>query len=212
MRDEVEDFELNTRAVAGGIGLIQFANGSQDPDVVNLGRPSHGRDLRRDAITEYVKTIRSPLAPEDPSDPEVQAGRNFFKKVGCAACHNTALWTSSRVLFAAPPPPDEIVAAQLEGQLAEVGTFNAANPHEVRGAAATLNTAPLGAAGFNIPSLLGVHQREKFLTHDGSVTSFEQLLGNPSHVGTNPKLQKASVRRRLIKFLRSIDERTQPFN
>jgi cytochrome c peroxidase len=212
VRDEVEDFELNTRAVAGGIGLIQFADGSQDPDVVNLDRPSHGRDARRDAITEYVKTIRTSQAPEDANDPEVQAGRGFFKKVGCAQCHNTSLWTSSRVLFAAPPPAGEVVAAQLVDQLVNVGTFNPANPHENRGAPATLNAAPLGAAGFNIPSLLGVHQREKFLTHDGSVTSFEQLLDNLAHVGNNPKLQKASVRRKLIKFLRSIDERTEPFD
>src|SRR5262249_36495001 len=112
VRDEVEDFELNTRAIAGGVGLIQLANGNADPDVVNLGGPSHGRDFRRDAITEYVKTIRSPLAPEDANDPDVQAGRDFFKKVGCAQCHNTSLWTSSRVQFPAPPPTNEL---QVEG-------------------------------------------------------------------------------------------------
>ena len=214
-RDEVENFEKNTRDIAGGVGLIQFANGDADPDVFNLGRPSSNRDARRDAITAYVKTIRTPLAPESANDPDVQAGRGFFKKVGCAECHSTSLWTTSRVLFAPPPPAGELTVeggtAQLKGQLVDVGTFNAANTHEVRGAVATLNQKALGTSGFNIPSLLGVHAREKYLLHDGSVTSFEQLFNNPAHVGTNAKLQKSSVRKKLIKFLRSIDETTVPF-
>ena len=67
VRDEVEDFELNTRAVAGGIGLIQLCQRLTGP-----GRcepwdvPATGVDLRRDAITEYVKTIRSRLRPRIP--------------------------------------------------------------------------------------------------------------------------------------------------
>jgi YVTN family beta-propeller protein len=215
VRDEVDDFEKNTRDIAGGIGLIQLANGDADPDVVNLGRPSSGRDGRRDAITAYVKTIRTPQAPESATDPDVQAGRTFFKKMGCAECHSTPLWTTSRVLFTPPPPAGELAVeggtAQLKGQLVDVGTFNAANSHEVRGAPATLNQKALGTSGFNIPSLLGVHSREKFLLHDGSVTSFEQLFNNPAHVGTNSKLNKSSVRKKIIKFLRSIDETTVPF-
>jgi YVTN family beta-propeller protein len=214
VRDEVEDFEKNTRDIAGGVGLILLANGNSDPDVVNLGRPSSGRDPRRDAITEYVKTIRSPIAPLDANDPEVQAGRNLFKKVGCAQCHGSRLWTKSRVQFPPPPPAGDLLVeggtAQLKGQLVDVGTFNPANPHEVRGAPATLNNKALGAAGFNIPSLLGVHQRERFLLHDGLLTSFEQLFDNPAHVGEHPKLRRARVRRKIIKFLRSIDDRTEP--
>jgi hypothetical protein len=96
--------------------------------------------------------------------------------------------------------------------LINVGTFNPNNPHEVRGAPANLNQTARGALGFNPASLLGVHQRERFLTHDGTVTSFEQLFDNPAHVGTNAKLQKASVRKKIIKFLRSIDDSTEPFN
>jgi hypothetical protein len=216
VRDEVEDFELNTRAIAGGVGLIQLANGDADPNVANFAPlASRGRDPRRDAITEYVRTIRTPVAPESANDPEVQAGRALFRKVGCAECHNTSLWTRGRVQFTPPPPATEILVeggtGQLKGQLVGVGTFNENNAYEVRGAPATLNNKALGSSGFNIPSLLGVHQREKFLFHDGSVTSFEQLFGNPAHVGNHPKLQKAAIRRKLIKFLRSIDQNTAPF-
>ncbi|HVF91073.1 MAG TPA: hypothetical protein VNH22_13470 [Blastocatellia bacterium] len=209
--DEVADFEDNTRNTAGGAGLFQLANGNQDPVLNAFNPPSAGRDARRDAITEYVKTIRSPLAPEDAADPEVQAGRKFFKKVGCTDCHAGPLWSKSRLQFTPPPPASEVVDQQLTGQLIDVGTFNPNNPHEVRGAPGNLNQVARGALGFNPASLLGVHQRERFLTHDGTVTSFEQLFENPAHVGNNLKLKKAAVRSKIIKFLRSIDDRTQPF-
>src|ERR1051326_419567 len=35
-RDEVQDFELNTRNVSGGAGLIRLANGDPDPMVTQL--------------------------------------------------------------------------------------------------------------------------------------------------------------------------------
>lgn len=209
--DEIADFEDNTRNTAGGAGLFQLANGNQDPVLNAFNPPSAGRDARRDAITEYVKTIRSPLAPQDKNDPEAEAGRKLFKKVGCAQCHGGPLWSRSRLAFSPPPPASEVVDQQLTGQLINVGTFNASNPHEVRGAAGNLNQTARGALGFNPPSLLGVYARERFLTHDGSVTSFEQLFDNQAHVGGHPKLNKSSVRRKIIKFLRSIDDRTEPF-
>jgi YVTN family beta-propeller protein len=209
--DEIADFEDNTRNVAGGVGLFQLVGGAQDPVLNAFDPPSAGRDARRDAITTYVKTIRTPVAPEDDNDPEVQAGRVFFKKVGCTDCHSGALWSKSRVQFTPPPPANQVNDQQLIGQLVNVGTFNPNNPHEVRGAAANLNQQARGALGFNPASLLGVFQRERFLTHDGTVTSFEQLFENPAHVGTNPKLKKANVRRKIIRFLRSIDDSATPF-
>ena len=74
-----------------------------------------------------------------------------------------------------------------------------------------MNQPARGALGFNPASLLGVHARERFLTHDGSLTSFEQLFDNPAHVGTFAKLKKAKTRKKIIKFLRSIDDTTEPF-
>lgn len=209
--DEVEDFEDNTRNVAGGAGLIQLANGAQDPVLNAFALPNRGRDDRRDAITEYVKTIRTPIAPESATDPAVIAGRKLFKKVGCAVCHNGPLWTKSIVEFPPPPPAAEVVDQQLTGQLVDVGTFNPANPHEVRGVAAVLNQPSRGALGFNIPSLLGVHTRERFLLHDGILTSFDELFNNKAHVGDNTKLKKKGNRDKLIKFLRSIDDKSTPF-
>ena len=209
--DEVADFELNTRNVAGGAGLIENADGSVDPNVRAFDPASAGRDFRRDAITLYVKTIRSPIAPEADTDREVVKGRKLFEKVGCADCHGTALWTRSRALFAAPPPAAEVVEGQLAGQLVDVGTFDASKPHEVIGTGANLNRTAQGTLGFNVPSLLGVASRERFLLHDGSVTSFEQIFNNPAHVGTHPKLAKPKTRQLIIKFLRSIDDRSQPF-
>ena len=56
--------------------------------------------------------------------------------------------------------------------LDNVGTFNAASPIEIRGAAAvagqtTQGFAPFGAGGFNSPSLLGVAYSGPYF-HDGS--------------------------------------------
>lgn len=209
--DEVADFEDNTRNVAGGAGLFQLADGAQDPVLNAFALPNQGRDARRDAITEYVKTIRSPLAPEDEGDADVAAGRKLFKKVGCANCHNGPIWTKSLVEFPPPPPANEVVDQQLTGQLIDVGTFNPANPHEVRGVLAVLNQPARGALGFNVPSLLGVHTRERFLLHDGILTTFDQLFDNKSHVGSHPKLKKKGNRDKIIKFLRSIDDKSIPF-
>lgn len=209
--DEFADFEDNTRNTAGGAGLFQLANGAQDPVLNPFDPPSAGRDARRDAITTYSKTIRTPIAPEDDNDPEVLEGRKLFKKVGCIQCHNGPLWTKSRVEFPPPPPANEVADQQLLDQLISVGTFNPDNPHEVRGAAGNLNQIARGALGFNPASLLGVFARERFLTHDGSVTSFAQLFENQAHVGTHPKLKKAAVRQKITTFLRSIDDNSIPF-
>jgi len=211
--DEIQDFELNTRGVAGGVGLIENTGGGPATNVDAFFGPNAGRDRRRDAITEYVKTIRSPLAPEDDNDPDVQAGRKLFRKVGCVACHGGPLWSSSRVQ-STPPSTNDLGGdpLQLTGQLKNVGTFDPTKPHEVKGTGGQINATAQGATGFNPPSLLGVFQREKFLLHDGSVTSFGQLFSNQAHVGTNKKVRKTGSQQKLIKFLRSIDDNSAPFN
>src|SRR6185503_10492568 len=71
-RDEEGDFELNIRAVSGGLGLIVGADGStQEPNVANfLPLASNGRNQLKvrgvpawNAIDAYVKTgIRAPIS------------------------------------------------------------------------------------------------------------------------------------------------------
>jgi hypothetical protein len=213
--DEIADFELNTRGVAGGKGLILLANGNPDPNVRAFDPPSAGRNADRDAITTYVKFgIRAPISPIADNDPVALKGRKVFEKAGCVACHNGPLWTTSRVEFGAPPPTAELAleqgVAQLTGQLKQVGTFNAADSFEVIGTGANISKQALGQAGFNTPSLLGIFTMGPYL-HNGTVVNLADILNNPAHVGTHPVLQKQKKRDQLVRFLNSIDDSTPIF-
>ncbi|MEN0063335.1 MAG: hypothetical protein AAGA48_14375 [Myxococcota bacterium] len=118
VRDEVADFELNTRGVSGGLGAIvdgndvaidlTGANEDQDQLLVdgignnanNLGSTTEliaalntNRDW--DEITDWVKTIRSPRAKTNvPGD--VANGKVLFEEsYNCDSCHGGGSWTSS---------------------------------------------------------------------------------------------------------------------
>ena len=213
--DEVADFELNTRNTAGGRGLILLANGTSDPTVRRYDPPSAGRNADRDSITEYFKFgIRAPISPIDDSDPGAQLGRRVFKLAGCVQCHNGPLWTSSRIEFTPPPAAGDRLAElgieQLFKNFKQVGTFNPADPFEVIGNGANLGKQALGQAGFNPPSLIGVFAFGPYL-HNGTVVDLEDVLNNPTHVGTSPFLSNAAARKQLVRFLKSIDDSTPPF-
>jgi DNA-binding beta-propeller fold protein YncE len=118
--DEVHDFELNTRTVAGGTGAIVSdtalnENGSANTavriDIVggggndnplnafNLGS-ARGAALTGatpddwDAIDAYVASIRAPHgSTRTEGDPD--AGRDVFVAARCDACHGGNLWTIS---------------------------------------------------------------------------------------------------------------------
>ncbi|MFV8756329.1 hypothetical protein ACNOYE_37760 [Nannocystaceae bacterium ST9] len=119
--DEVHDFELNTRLVAGGTGAIVNdtalnANGTANPavqiDIVGPGGTANpinafNRGSARgtaltgatpddwDAIEAYVATLRSPRASTR-LEGDALAGRDVFDDGGCARCHGGPLWTLSR--------------------------------------------------------------------------------------------------------------------
>lgn len=109
--DEVHDFELNTRGVAGGVGAI-VSDAALDVakriDFVGAGgvaNPKNGFNVGSakgaqvalkdwDDIETYIKTIRTPHgASVTEGDPV--AGRSVFETAGCANCHGGTLWTLS---------------------------------------------------------------------------------------------------------------------
>jgi hypothetical protein len=47
--------------------------------------------------------------------------------------------------------------------------------------------------------------------HNGTVVDLEDILNNPTHVGTSPFLSNAAARKQLVRFLKSIDDSTPPF-
>ena len=118
--DEVHDFELNTRAVAGGTGAIvsdKALNMDGSPNVAvridfvgpgGIPNPKNGFNhgsARAVAITGatpddwdnielYMKTLRAPAGRGAlVGDPE--NGRKVFTAGGCQNCHGGPLWTLS---------------------------------------------------------------------------------------------------------------------
>ena len=159
----------------------------------------------------------------------------------CASCHGGSKWTRSTVDYDAPPSPEiglglgnqRVIGAELRqtatqnpafpsagqspGVLINVGTFTLGGgcTNEVRFNAADISQAisPLGANGFNIPSLLSVSETAPYF-YNGLAQTLDQVLdgsqdgngGTRLHFVTDPVQRSA-----LVKFLRSIDETTPVF-
>jgi YVTN family beta-propeller protein len=213
VRDEVQDFELNIRAVSGGQGLITLADGTTpDGTVNNLGAPTTGRSEFLDALTHYVaRGIRTPISPVGPGEAqEIAHGRQLFASANCQSCHGGGGWSNARRFFTPPPDPSLITAGQIVSVLRNVGTFDVNAANEVRDNA----TPPLGAAGYVPPSLLGIHGMAPYF-HNGSALTLGEVLDRVAHraagTGGVDVLSNASDRAAVAAFLASIDASTEPF-
>jgi YVTN family beta-propeller protein len=214
---------------------------SSPPGVTNfLPARNGGRDPRQDAIAVWIaRNVRSSRAPVDALEPAAVRGRQLFGQVGlvqsgfsCATCHGGAKWTRSTVDFAAPPSPEtglglgneRVIGAELRQTLTQganvllnVGTFTLAGgrQNEIRFNAADISqaVAPLGAAGFNIPSLLSVHETAPYFYNGLAQTLAEVLDGtHDTNGGVRHHFVADPFRRAdLIAFLRSIDQTTPVF-
>jgi DNA-binding beta-propeller fold protein YncE len=218
-----------------------FGIGVPRPPSVNnyLSAPTGGRDPRQDAITAWVtKKIRSSRAPLPASDPAVVRGRQLFGQVGlatsefsCATCHGGPKWTRSAVDFGLPPSPEveigfgdeQIVGAELRRTrtqggdvLSNVGTFTlSGRVNEIRfnGADISQTINPLGAAGFNIPSLLSLHETGPYF-YNGLAQTLEQVLDGSQDGNGGVRVhfvQDAQQRADLVAFLKSIEGPTKAF-
>jgi cytochrome c peroxidase len=67
-------------------------------------------------------------------------------------------------------------------------------------AVSTSQADVLGAAGFDVPTLLGIWATAPYL-HDGSASALEEVLANPKHSGT---ALDAGETADLVAFLRSL--------
>ncbi|PYJ03796.1 MAG: hypothetical protein DME25_11240 [Verrucomicrobia bacterium] len=233
IRDEIQDFELNIRAVSGGQGLIRLANGAQDPCVFNLVLPpgstcspetaiTTGRDADLDALAAYNSFgIKAPISPRR-GQQDVHKGRELFTQANCQSCHGGPNWTVSRVDFTPPPAVADITGGQIVRFLKDVGTFDTNKFNEVRqqvDAAGVLIgiLRANGSLGFNPPSLLSVFAGAPYL-HSGNAQTLDEVLENPTHrtaglaPGQEDVLADANDRRSLVRFLESIDGDTEPIN
>jgi YVTN family beta-propeller protein len=161
----------------------------------------------------------------------------------CATCHGGQKWTRSIVDYVTPPSPttglglgnEQVIGAELRrtatqpntagpvappqypGVLLNVGTFTlgGGRVNEIRSNPADISQAigPLGANGFNIPSLLSVHETSPYF-YSGLAQTLEQVLnGSQDSFGgvRHHFVANATQRANLIAFLRSIDQTTPIF-
>jgi YVTN family beta-propeller protein len=193
-------------------------------------------------IALKVRSARAPVSALDPAAVRgrqlfgqvglVQA--NF----SCATCHGGTKWTRSTVDYAPPPSPDinlgplggpigneRIIGAELRqtqaqpnlGVLLNVGTFTlgGGRTNELRVNLADIGAtaAPLGANGFNIPSLLSVHESAPYF-YSGLAQTLEAVLNGTTDTNGGVQhhfVQDPDKRKDLLQFLRSIDQRTPTF-
>ena len=107
IRDEIQDFERNIRAVSGGGGLIRepgllegAAGLALIPDLAPVANTGRNPDL--DAIATYLAVgVRAPISPLARHD--VSYGRQLFAAAGCQHCHGGPNWTISAIDFTPPP-------------------------------------------------------------------------------------------------------------
>jgi mono/diheme cytochrome c family protein len=213
---------------------------SSPPGVVNLlPVKSTGRSANADALAAFVASrIRPAKAPVTSKDAAAKRGQKLFGTAGlvladisCATCHGGPKWTRSSVDFAPPPSPEiglgfgneRVIGAELRqtktqmSVLNDVGTFTAAagRQNEIRfnGADISQAIAPLGANGFNIPSLLSLHETAPYF-YNGLAQTLDQVLdGSQDNNGGSRVhfISDAAKRADLIQFLKSIDEKTKTF-
>ena len=188
-RDEVQDFHEDVERLMRGAGLLA---GVANP---LLGAPNGGRSEALDALAEFVlHGFRVPTAATGAFPAAAVArGREVFAGAGCAACHGGPGWTRNAL-----PGPVGTLAPEgglvVREALVDVGTFGP-------------GSGPLGAEGFKIPTLLGLHATAPYF-HDGSAPDLEAVLAHPVHAGT---LSGAEVTD-LVAFLLSIDDATPVFD
>ncbi|WP_207225029.1 DUF4082 domain-containing protein [Rivibacter subsaxonicus] len=146
--DEVQDFEGQIRALAGGSGLMSDADFSAGTRSQPLGDPKAGRSADLDALAAYVASLNAfdPSPARDGSgnlSGAAMAGRSVFVSKNCAACHAGAAFSASGTV-----PP------------ANIGTLK------------TSSGLRLGAAltGIDIPTLRDVWASAPYL-HDGSAAT-----------------------------------------
>jgi mono/diheme cytochrome c family protein len=234
--DEQQDFELNIRGVSGGAGLLLGADNATLEATANIGglvigdpptlaapnslrgellarTPSGGLVPAWTAIVAYEQSIRAPISPlRGSADPEIAEGRQIFINNNCQVCHGGAKWSVSSLTG---PITDQSLLAgpQIGGQLRNVGTFDPNAANEVRANA----QPPLGEAGFVPPSLISVFAFPPYF-HNGSAASLDEVLSDKfiahrsAGTGGIDGLSNPEDRRKLIKFLLSIDASTEPVN
>ena len=182
--DEVQDFEGQIRALAGGSGLMtdaQFTTGTRSQP---LGDRKTGVSADLDALAAYVGSLNAfEPSPYRGSGGALSAlaseGRSVFSSLNCAACHGGSAFTVSDV-----------------NNPRNIGTLKPSSGQRLFG--------PL--TGIDVPTLRDVWASAPYL-HDGSAAT----LADAVRAHNNVTITDADLNR-VVAYLREIgsDEATAP--
>ena len=147
--DELQDFEGQIRALAGGTGLMSDAQFNTGTRNTPLGDKKAGVSADLDALAAYVSALNrfeaSPWRNADASmTAAAMAGKAVFQTAACTSCHTGAGYT---------------VSTNASG-LKSIGTLKASSGKRLGG--------PL--SGLDVPTLRDVWATVPYL-HDGSAPS-----------------------------------------
>jgi hypothetical protein len=150
--DEVQDFEGQIRALAGGSGLLSDAQFNAGSRRLPLGDKKAGLSAELDALAAYVasldKSDASPLRNADGNlTSAAQAGKAVFAS-DCASCHAGSEFSDSAL-----------------NALRHVGTIKPSSGRRLGG----------NLGGIDTPTLRGVWNTAPYL-HDGSAATIEDAV------------------------------------
>jgi YVTN family beta-propeller protein len=204
VRDENEDFELNTRGIMGGRGFITTNTDinmdgivpDSDPNVRNFGPASGGRSTQQTDLKNWIAlAVRSAIAPPS-STGDPGRGRDIFGSgptagANCVACHSGAKWTTSRITY------DPVDVNPVPGT--DTGIVNTADPGSVflNG----FNSAAGAGRVCEVPPPPGATNRLRIMHQVGTFTAqpdraAQQLDQPDQHRGAGP--HRPSARRRRL--------------
>ncbi|HEX2278847.1 MAG TPA: beta-propeller fold lactonase family protein [Candidatus Tectomicrobia bacterium] len=210
-----------------GACATQGPNTPANPNIYDHGVTQGGSDAL-DVQSLWVQTVRPLLQPQPTNAAALDRGRTVFE-ANCASCHGGPKWTKSQIFHRDNPALDragvgalpldpgvtvdgpQFVSFTLDGltidYLENVGTFDPANPLEIRQNGITA----FGAAGFVPPPLLGIRYHGPYL-HNGAAQTLDAVF--PLHAlgaGTIASTLTAQQQQDVLVLLNSIDGRTAPF-
>ncbi len=167
--DEVQDFEGQIRALAGGTGLMSDENFNAGTRSTPLGDPKAGLSPDLDALAAYLASLNS-FAPSPARNGDgtlttlAAEGKAVFASMNCASCHGGASFTVSGA-----------------GNVMNVGTLTLASGNRLGGV----------LTGIDVPTLRDVWATAPYL-HDGSAPTLTAAIeahnGRPVPAADLPKL------------------------
>ena len=167
--------QQNAGAFAGDIGITSSLHGEENcpPPQVECAAAMHGGEPELDDgllthVTTYTRLLAVP-ARRDVDDPQVLAGRELFRELGCAGCHRPS-WTTGE-LAGFPEvsgqriwPYTDLLVHDMGEELADGRPDFEATGHEWR-------TPPLWGIG-----LFDVVNDHTFYLHDGRARDLEEAV------------------------------------